>query len=300
MNKHVDTLEELQTRGAYNVDGVVHRFPRDANIVCNVPLRDVPVNYKVLTTIKRGYAVLSDIADKIGVRFVALGGTLLGVLRFGGVLPWDDDLDIGLTLADFVRFYRFVERCRREGVNLGLDVYWVAIGAKIQYTHVDADGTHTTVIDVFLMDDTGDKVVYGGMLYHISIYGKDHYIASHTCRHIFPWIEYDKRDIGNIREATFEGMRIYIPENVEAVLNVNYRSTLTLEEYMHTYKIHVGNVNTHSLWLFRANVFAEHYFQRNLLSIVCRLHSAISRAVGVLINNTFQGYVLRDNSGKDT
>lgn len=38
-----------------------------------------------------------------GIRYTLLGGSVLGVVRHGGFIPWDDDMDIGIFRKDFGR-----------------------------------------------------------------------------------------------------------------------------------------------------------------------------------------------------
>ncbi len=55
------------------------------------------------------YRILGDIAavcDKLGIKYFLIGGSAIGAHFEGGILPWDDDIDIGMERADYNRFVR--------------------------------------------------------------------------------------------------------------------------------------------------------------------------------------------------
>ena len=47
---------------------------------------------------------IDRICRKHGIGYFICGGTMLGLVRHGGFIPWDDDMDVGMLRADYQRF----------------------------------------------------------------------------------------------------------------------------------------------------------------------------------------------------
>ncbi len=57
------------------------------------------------------------VCRKIGVNYFICGGTMLGFMRHGGFIPWDDDIDVGMLRADYDKFIK------EAGKYLGKDFF---------------------------------------------------------------------------------------------------------------------------------------------------------------------------------
>ena len=54
---------------------------------------------------------LDSICKKNEIRYCIIAGTLLGAVRNGGFIPWDDDLDVAMTRDNYIKFRN---ACKRD------------------------------------------------------------------------------------------------------------------------------------------------------------------------------------------
>ena len=65
---------------------------------------------------------IMPIINKHNIKYYMLGGTLLGAIRHGGFIPWDDDIDLGMPRNDYDRFIKIVSS--ELPPYLKLRTYW--------------------------------------------------------------------------------------------------------------------------------------------------------------------------------
>lgn len=77
---------------------------------------EVREGFYIPSLMKRAWAaqmevldIVNSICEKYQIRYFAEWGTLLGAVRHGGRIPWDDDIDICMLRKDYERFIQVVE-----------------------------------------------------------------------------------------------------------------------------------------------------------------------------------------------
>jgi hypothetical protein len=87
--------------------------------------------------------ILNNVLEKHGIKYVAVAGTALGLNRHGGIIPWDNDIDIGFIEKDWKQLYALKHEIEE---TTGL----------IFRTKALSNHYHIGEIDCFLLVKSGD------------------------------------------------------------------------------------------------------------------------------------------------
>ena len=90
------------------------------------------------------YGDVFDACERNGLRLFLQGGTLLGKVRHGGLIPWDDDMDLGMMRPHYNKLIRIFDSELREKYILRAPGYH--------------EGTVTRFINIYKKDSYLDKV----------------------------------------------------------------------------------------------------------------------------------------------
>lgn len=142
----------------------------ETNIVSN-PLKEAQ---RVLTSMM---LVIHNICKENNIPYFLADGTLLGSIRHGGFIPWDDDIDIGMLRKDYNKFKKVIGDCLPEiykvesyKLNTHGKHNWLKIMYLEDFEWVDIEGKlHKGIsIDVFPFDyvQGKDKISITANIFH--------------------------------------------------------------------------------------------------------------------------------------
>ncbi len=112
----------------------------------------VAVLYNLLYTI-------DQVLTNHNIGYFIEGGTLLGALRHGGIIPWDDDADIDIFDTEEQALLNLVDIFRQHG----LGVHSYSLGYKIFPLNgkgIDGEIFKFPFVDVFIVRDNGETIEY--------------------------------------------------------------------------------------------------------------------------------------------
>ena len=211
---------------------------------------EVSSDYSLLewNNIKQGQKIMTNmfkefdtICRQYGLKYWAMGGTLIGAIRHNGWVPWDGDIDLVMEESDLDKFHKVaskhlssdyflvnsrigINKGNFQGGDIGIDKIRYKYG---RYSDWDPHTRHHGLqIDLFCIrsnkNNEWEKKRIGNV---------DLYLNSNAKSIIFP-----------LKEHMFEGFSIMIPNNIKQYcklwLNEEYPSLLPL----HKRKPHEGKI----------------------------------------------------------
>lgn len=126
---------------------------------------------------------MADDVDRLlnenGIRYTLLGGSVLGAVRHGGFIPWDDDMDIGILRNDFDKAEMLLSQM--ESYQYECAEEHIIPDAPIGHLHLVNDTyqiENAPTIDVFALDKVPDdkrkwrRLRITANLHHLAVLGR--------------------------------------------------------------------------------------------------------------------------------
>lgn len=111
---------------------------------------------------------IDKICKKYDLEYFGIGGTALGAVRHEGFIPWDDDIDIGMTRKDYELFLKVAKEELPQQYHVqnfdtepNSPFYFTKIRKNntkfVEYYLKDYDIHHGIFVDIFPFDNIPDK-----------------------------------------------------------------------------------------------------------------------------------------------
>ena len=85
--------------------------------------------------------IMNELLEKHNIKYVAVAGTTLGLNRHGGIIPWDNDIDIGFVPSEWNKLFAIKDELAKVG---------------LKYKKNGSTHCHFGPIDCFLIERRGN------------------------------------------------------------------------------------------------------------------------------------------------
>ncbi len=196
---------------------------------------------ELLAPEKEALKAISALLKEHGICFWVDAGTCLGVFRYGGMIPWDGDIDIAVLQPDFHNVYRALRALDRAKYAIQ---DWSNRLVPQSYLRVYVRETRN-YIDIyhFAIDEEASQARY-----ILSHYENSFMPASWKVREGRFQIPTPYAVIFPLKCAQFDGIEVPIPNQIETYLKMRYGENLAPAKILNPTTGKYENDPTHPYW----------------------------------------------------
>ena len=219
-----------------------------------------------------GLMEIDRICRKYGIEYSLGGGTCLGRVRHGGFIPWDDDIDIFMTRADFEKFRKVFKKHMSGKYNLLMpgDGKNISVFPRIELkgTFVQSiqsvDGSCSgLMLDIFILENTYDNKILRtihGMESTVLLF-IDSVCRTYACKNnLLKYGGYNKKLCSAVKKRAFFG-RIFSVVKFEKWLKITDKVFSKVKSDSTKYVVAPGG----------AKHFFGEIFERDKMTEVCEV-----------------------------
>lgn len=200
----------------YETVGINTKFYLEGDEVECQNYKRRPEDREVLSEDKKGLRAIVDIFTRHKLVFWMDCGTCLGSYRYGGIIPWDFDIDVAILAPDFDRAYYLLKRELDPSLYVVQD--WSGRDRPDTYLKVYCKKSHN-LIDIFLFKINDKRKTLRAVLSNeLSVFLPEswkvrerRYIVDTPFDSVFP-----------LKKGFFDGICVPVPCNTKGYLQARY------------------------------------------------------------------------------
>lgn len=162
--------------------------------------------------------------DKYKIQYWAIFGTLLGIIRHNGIIPWDDDIDIAFSNNDLHKLLKIRPELEKNNLKLIKRTDYGRLTYKIEYKHIPKTLNKKIWIDLFPYYYTHDTKYW------------------HRVKGAYTKLKHN--DLFPLKKCKYFNYEISIPNNPKQILNEEYGADWTTHAVV---SIHQRVLNKHKI-----------------------------------------------------